>query len=64
MAYGFLEDTNGNKSSKRLGAFIGLGCAMVAAILGAVFRCEVAGVVYAFLTFAGGCLGIGVLERK
>lgn len=64
MAYGFLEDSRGNKSSKRLGAFIGLGCAMLAAVCGAIFKVDIAGVVYAFLTFAGGCLGIGVLEKK
>ncbi|NCB49886.1 MAG: hypothetical protein EOM53_04335 [Alphaproteobacteria bacterium] len=71
MTNSFLEDANGNKSSKRLWGSIVLGIGILFSIVlfiyslskGAADAATALGIINMFLISGGGLLGIGVFEK-
>ena len=71
MDKGFLQDTNGNKSSKRLAGsiLVGLGILLSVILFGYSLYKEAGdaatalGIINIFLISGGGMLGIGVFEK-
>ena len=65
---GFLQDGNGNNSSKRLESFLGFGVAAAVAILGVIFvpthLVEVGAVAGAFLTYSLAMQGVSASSEK
>lgn len=71
MTNNFLEDANGNKSSKRLWGSIVLGIGILFSVVlfiyslskGAADASTALGIINMFLISGGGLLGIGVFEK-
>ena len=71
MQNNFLEDANGNKSSKRLWGSIVLGTGILFSVVlfiyslskGAADAATALGIINMFLISGGGLLGIGVFEN-
>lgn len=71
MTNNFLEDANGNKSSKRLWGSIVLGIGILFSVVlfiyslskGAADAATALGIINMFLISGGGLLGIGVFEK-
>lgn len=65
---GFLQDGQGNGSSKRLESILGFGAAVLVAVLGIIFApghlLEVAGVTGAFLTYSATMQGISASSER
>lgn len=66
MSNKILDDANGNKSSKRIAGFVGMGAALALTIVAVVMNssADVTGMLYAWLGFASACLIGGVFEKK
>lgn len=66
MSNGISQDVNGNKSSKRIAGFVGLGAALVLTVLAVVMDSvtDVTGMLYAWLGFTSALLIGTVFEKK
>lgn len=61
-----LHDVNGNLSSKRVAGYFGLSVAFALTVIALFFddQGNAVSMLYAWLGFAAGALGLGVFEKK